>query len=376
MRRENGISWRLLRKATIQDLSEKEKETFDHWVKDPDHQAFFDQAIDFYHKDQFDEIDTHARFKALMKQVDSTKQRSRWKRIAVAASILLAISISSLKLYHISNQANNHSSSFAWVDVQKPYLILEDGTKVALTDTGHLPKDLFKVSADRLVISDISSQWFVSKKQYSLVVPRKQIFVIQLADGTEVTLNAESKLTFSNIFDQDFRQVTIQGEGFFKVAKEEFRPFLVNTPDIHIKVLGTQFNVNTRSLEQTVIILTEGQVKAVDTKTKQNVFMTSDMLATYNNGSWSTQYNVNTERLLAWRDDSFSYQNNTLKEIFNDLSYWYDFKIHYMDLEIQDKKFTGTFERYDQFQNIVKLFKTMGIDIDYKNGIYEVKTKQ
>ncbi|QZT37318.1 FecR family protein [Halosquirtibacter xylanolyticus] len=377
MRREKEISWRLFRKANRQDLSKKEKEAFDNWAKKPQHQSFFDSATSFYQeKEMEEEIDVDRGFQSFIQQVESSNRKSRWKSFAVAASILLAITTGSLKWYSSNYSEGDHTSVVAEIDLQRPYLILEDGTKVALKDTVQLPKGLFEIKSDRLVVTDISAQWFVSDKHYSLVVPRKQSYCVELADGTVVTMNAASKLTFPNIFDEDSRQVSVKGEAFFKVSKQENKPFYVRTSDVYVKVLGTQFNVNTRNQNHTVVILTEGKVEAVHQKSQQKVSITPDMLASFHDGKWTTQKHINAQRLLAWRGDAFSYENNTLEEIFKDLSYWYDFKVKYSNKETKKLKFTGTFERYNHFQDIVRLFQTMGIIIEFKEGIYEIKEKQ
>jgi ferric-dicitrate binding protein FerR (iron transport regulator) len=73
-----------------------------------------------------------------------------------------------------------------------------------------------------------------------------------LPDGTVVWLNSQSKLAYSNSFNNNLREVHLEGEAFFEVAKDSSRPFIVHTSDIDIKVLGTAFNVKSYEKEKTI----------------------------------------------------------------------------------------------------------------------------
>ena len=77
----------------------------------------------------------------------------------------------------------------------------------------------------------------------TLFVPAGQRAQITLQDGTQVWLNAQSTLTYPSHFSRKNREVKITGEAFFDVAKDRKKPFIVSTQNVHVKVLGTQFNV-------------------------------------------------------------------------------------------------------------------------------------
>lgn len=84
-----------------------------------------------------------------------------------------------------------------------------------------------------------------SPDQFStLTVPYGKRTEILLSDGSKIWLNAGSQLTFPEEFGPDKREVYLEGEGYFDVAHDEGRPFLVHAADIQIKVLGTAFNVS------------------------------------------------------------------------------------------------------------------------------------
>ncbi|HEX2935071.1 MAG TPA: FecR family protein, partial [Bacteroidales bacterium] len=84
---------------------------------------------------------------------------------------------------------------------------------------------------------------------------------IILPDGTEVWLNAGSKLTYNMGYGQKTREVSLAGEGYFKVAKQKVKPFIVHTVKANIKALGTEFNVKAYPDEDFIeTILVEGSV--------------------------------------------------------------------------------------------------------------------
>ena len=103
-----------------------------------------------------------------------------------------------------------------------------------------------------VVSTSILTYWYAQPEQAeflsenvmnTLYTPAGQRAQLVLQDGTEVWLNAKSKLIYPASFTDDKRNVTIEGEAFFKVAKDPSRPFIVSTHDVDMEVLGTQFNV-------------------------------------------------------------------------------------------------------------------------------------
>ena len=77
-------------------------------------------------------------------------------------------------------------------------------------------------------------------------VPRGTDYQLVLSDGSKVWVNARSRLTYPVSFG-DVREVTLEGEAYFEVARDEDRPFVVRTENLTVKVLGTEFNINEHS---------------------------------------------------------------------------------------------------------------------------------
>ena len=114
----------------------------------------------------------------------------------------------------------------------------------------------------------------------TLVIPRGSEYSIVLADGTKVFLNASSEIYYPVVFPGDKREVGLKGEAYFEVAKDEHRPFFVQTGDVRIRVLGTSFNVTSypehekieTTLEQGRIQITNGKEQVDVVPGKQVVY--------------------------------------------------------------------------------------------------------
>ena len=102
-----------------------------------------------------------------------------------------------------------------------------------------------------------------AKIEYNtIIVPRKGEYQLILADGSKVYLNSESRLRFPTRFEGKERRVYLEGEGYFEVAKDTTKPFIVEAKEVDVRVLGTSFNVSAYVSEQAVrTTLVSGKVR-------------------------------------------------------------------------------------------------------------------
>ena len=103
-----------------------------------------------------------------------------------------------------------------------------------------------------------------SKAMNQLIIPYGNQSKLTLADNTVVWLNAGSRLVYPTAFKGKTREVLLFGEAYFEVAKNPEKPFIVNTSDAQIKVLGTQFNVSAYAEDKVIqTVLKEGSVEFI-----------------------------------------------------------------------------------------------------------------
>lgn len=158
----------------------------------------------------------------------------------------------------------------------------------------------------------------------TLMVPYGKTFEVQLSDGTLVYLNSGTSLKYPVQFLKNKRrQVFLKGEGYFKVAKDKKHPFTVNTEDINVEVLGTQFNVSNYIEDlRTDIVLVEGKVSLYrGNKSAENqVFLVPGLRGSNAKGQQKiTTEAVNTDYYTAWIKGSLIFKNASFATIIKKL---------------------------------------------------------
>ena len=160
-----------------------------------------------------------------------------------------------------------------------------------------------------------------------LIIPKGTFYHLVLSDGTKVWLNADSKIKYPVSFGKDKREVSLHGEGYFEVAKDSTRPFIVSTDKMDVKVLGTTFDVNTYEDEgKSFVVLVEGLVEVSAGKGESRI-ITPGHMAEVN--MYDTQAKIqiskcDAEHYIAWKNGNFSFRNASLTEILKRVSRYYD----------------------------------------------------
>ena len=155
--------------------------------------------------------------------------------------------------------------------------------------------------------------------QYQLVLP----------DGTRVWLNAASSIRFPASFGGGERRVEVTGEAYFEVAANANKPFFVQHDSLTVKVLGTRFNINTYSNEATVATtLVEGAVR-VGYRGNSQVLRPGQQARTGGDRRIVIIDEVNTDEVVAWKDDLFYFRSADIGSIMRQLARWYDVRIVY-----------------------------------------------
>ena len=120
-------------------------------------------------------------------------------------------------------------------------------------------KTILQIAAILVIVSGISFFAIKQKQQTTFKTALAEVEIVNLPDGSAVTLNASTKLSYTKDFNQETRRVKLKGEAFFEVNSDAARPFIVEANNALIKVIGTKFNVNSSSNEVRVYV-SEGVV--------------------------------------------------------------------------------------------------------------------
>jgi len=133
-----------------------------------------------------------------------------------------------------------------------------------------------------LVVSGGIIYYFATKDNDVHYQSADQTLHVELPDGSLVTLNRNSSLSYTSAFGKDNRIITLEGEAFFDVVRDPQKPFLIKTSEVSVEVLGTSFNVEAYdSLEEIKVVVESGVVRFVASAIKEEVELTAGKQATY-----------------------------------------------------------------------------------------------
>lgn len=187
----------------------------------------------------------------------------------------------------------------------------------------------------------------VNKVEYNkIIVPRKGEYQLMLADGSKVYLNSESELRFPTAFPGKERRVYLKGEGYFEVAANAEKPFIVTVGETDVRVLGTRFNVNAyRETEEIRTTLVSGKVRVTDRGNGKGVLLAPGQQALWQPDSLSTR-EVDVNAVIAWIDGKFYFENGaTLEEIAEQLRRWYDVDFFFASEDVKHFQFAGVIRK-------------------------------
>lgn len=191
-----------------------------------------------------------------------------------------------------------------------------------------------------------------------LQTPRGKDFKIVLSDGTEVWLNAESRLEYPGVFNGTERVVTLDGEAYFHVAKDSKHPFIVRTSHYFAEVLGTGFNFRAYHHSLPQITLVEGKLAA--RSEHYHILLNPGENAILNADGTIRIEKVDTRSFTAWTEGYFYFDNASLEEILRELGRWYNLTIEVERPEAMKYHFNFWASRRDPIESVAALMNELG----------------
>ena len=195
---------------------------------------------------------------------------------------------------------------------------------------------------------------------YEIKVPAGSRTNIVLPDGTEVSLNAGSVLRYHRGFGIRERNVTLDGEGYFKVAKNAEVPFFVKTNDVQVQVVGTVFNVRAYDDDNYVMVsLLEGRVNlSASANSVMKLFPNEQALYNKNTGRME-KLKTNASKACDWLDGGLTFEN---ADIAHRLERKFQVKISIESERLKAEHFSGSF---DSNQNIYDILHEINVEKQY-----------
>lgn len=207
---------------------------------------------------------------------------------------------------------------------------------------------------------------------------------VYLPDGTEVWLNVDSKLEYSTTFNAYDRNLKLEGEAFFKVAKDKKHPFVVSANDLKVKVVGTEFNISAYKTEpRATAYLKEGVVELTyspENKREQTYRMAPGEKATI----FRNEKSINIQDVVSandtrWTNGELNFDNEPMDQVFRKVERWYDVKISYQMTDFSDETLTVNLKNNESIHRLMEIInEAIGINVKQNGNEYVItrsKTK-
>ena len=196
----------------------------------------------------------------------------------------------------------------------------------------------------------------------TIVTPKNGEYYIVLPDGTKIWINSSSELRYPLTFASDSRQVDLKGEAYFEVNKlkkdHKNIPFIVNSGNQKLEVLGTTFNINNK-VGDIKTTLVEGSVR-LSYENGQKYLLKPNQQAIYHpQKSKISIVKVDPFYITSWKNGTFNFNNISIYEVMTILADWYDLEVEYRG-NLKDTYFTGTVSRYQQIDKVLQALEMTG----------------
>jgi ferric-dicitrate binding protein FerR (iron transport regulator) len=293
-------------------------------------------------------------------------------RIATVAAACLLLVTGVFYFYYQSKPAASHTTEKTAAGKQPEAITLRlaNGQVINLSDAGN---KTIQAGSTAIHNSDSGLSYTASagiQEWNTLNIPSAQNFTLTLADGTVVILNSQTQIRFPFSFPGKTREVYIDGEAFFDVAKDKGKPFIVHTPKTNIRVLGTRFNVNTYDPAKISTALVEGSVN-INTAGHDMVTLTPGHEAIFNNDK--TEFAVagfDSGETLSWIQGTYYFHNVSLQQLSKVLERWFAVQVQFKNNSLSGRTFSGVLFKTESLQTFLdNLRSSDAIHAELKDNI-------
>lgn len=289
-----------------------------------------------------------------------------WPRIAgiAAAVALLIFTVYFFNAVYRSGNTQQTEYAKGSADIRPgkngATITLATGKVISLSDD----QSGVVIGSDRLAYTDgtavaTDGEAKLQEEKLTATTAKGQTYGFTLPDGTKVWLNADSRISFARQFTKKTRELFLEGEAYFEVAKDKKHPFIVATNGQQIEVLGTHFNVNSYKDESgTATTLLEGSVK-IKAGNQQKIITPGQQA--FNRSGTIAIRDVDVDNVLDWKNGDFYLNHIEFKTAMRKIARWYDMEIIY-DASVPDNMESGGWISRDKpLSAVLKSIESSGL---------------
>lgn len=314
---------------------------------------------------------------ALYLRVRNTiRKRSRRKRALLYAAIILPMVMAGGGILWYVGNSNDQNTIVRHEGIVR--LVLPDGEVHTIDDGSADAPDkdkgiVFRNENGSLAFDNIYDD---EAGICTIEVPKGAQFDFVLDDGTHVWLNADSRLSYPPRLARDERRVALCGEGYFEVARDTLRPFVVDSEGQQLMVLGTKFNLSAYAGERIIYTtLIEGSVSLREAGGHGELVLAPGIRAELDRDRGGfIQYPCNANDAAAWRNDVIVFNGHTLEQMMKKLARIYTIEYMFENESLKSLVTYGTMPVQDDIETILMLIEASGnVAFDIDGGRITIK---
>lgn len=370
--------YKLLEKYQKKQCTPEEEERIERWYRT------FDEHVE--KMPQVPEGKLEQLWCIIENRIDMSS-RVRYLKVALRYAAVVVVLVAVGLTYFLSKEQENEASiSMAQEEILPAHgvtvLELSDGRQVVLTSAEMIFEQEGQVirndSTKILDYTSVKETEDESPMYNTIKVPIGGEYQILLADGTKVHLNSCSSLRYSIPFTGERREVELTGEAYFNVAKDN-KPFVVKTPQIDIKVLGTSFNVSCYQDDEKITTTLVKGVVVVNSRTagKEYKILPGMTLAFDKNSKQVDLREDDIELYTSWMHGKFVFEDMRLEDIMRKLNRWYNCQILYENDSLRNLRFSGSAEKDHSAKYLLEMIEVVtDVKFEISGSTILVKGKQ
>jgi hypothetical protein len=327
----------------------------------------------------------------MLASIVNYQQPKRFTIRYIAAAAVLLVAIVTIALLRKPPEKENvaikqfdpprHTVDIAAPATNKAILTLADGRQIILEDIGEGKLategniNVLKLKSGQLVYSGSAT----AVKWNTLTVPNgSKPMQLTLSDGSQVTLNVGSSLTYPTAFSGNSRNVTMTGEAYFQIARLPSpagtgnMPFIVATNGMSVEVKGTKFNVNAYTDEGTTkTTLVEGAVNIVAGNQRQAIEPGEQaIVSTDFSKGMEVEKNADVDEATAWLNDKFRFQNADVEAVMRQVARWYNVEVKFAAKP--RLRFGGQIDRNSTLRQMFAILETSGLHFSLTGNVVTI----